>query len=277
MGDDFDGAVFLSEDDERFDADRVQTGLESLEFIARQRFIRYFEKEIEDRLPVPAAILKKMAEKRKECERNPEGEECERLRERNGAQTPLIDFHRIPYEQKIGDATWIPFMFVSAVQFGPLFVRRNWWFNHLMPRLNELGADRLNAAMFDIEACLNTWALGGYVGLYDAEGFRFERKEFEKGLRRNERIDSEWIAFQRNHHLAQFADWNVWNVSHLVEKNENSQNKDLRLRTSANPTVLENSRQILLTLQSFEKAFDAKKKIKKDKKMMRLKKETVGE
>ncbi len=110
------------------------------------------------------------------------------------------------------------------------------------------------------------------IGLYDAEGFKFDRNDFEAGLNRNKQADVEWEMFQMNHHLTQINDdWDVWNVTHLVDLSErdihiqNERNKqNLRLRTSishtsvnpAHPTAIENSRQIMLTMQTFETQFD---------------------
>merc|ERR1712176_335317 len=103
--DDFDDAVFLNENDYAYDESKVQTGLEAIQFIAKKRFLQYYEKEIEKRLPIPAKILKKIAEKRKECEQkgfdDEEDEICQRLKESKGQR--VIDYNAIAYEQRIKD------------------------------------------------------------------------------------------------------------------------------------------------------------------------------
>ena len=216
---------------------------------------------------------------------------------------PVIDYHFIPYEQEIRywndeqyqiDHTYIPFMFITAVRMGPIFIRKEWWFDKLLPHLTNLDSTMgtFKEDWFDIELSLHTWALGGYVGLYDAEGFMYDRDEFELGLNRNKKIDINWKQWENNHILAQpHLNWNVWNVSHLVELNEKNLQKEknrnepidfakLRLRTSmksssdnpAHPVGIENARQILLTLREFEQTFDINIQLKKehDENLLRL-------
>ena len=106
-------------------------------------------------------------------------QECE-IALKPGGQT-IVDYYFIPYEQKIRGwneerqriyESWIPFMFITSVRMGPIFIRRNWWFDKLLPHLTELEETmgKFEDDWLDIELSLYTWTLGGYVGLYDAKG-----------------------------------------------------------------------------------------------------------
>ena len=150
---------------------------------------------------------------------------------------------------------WIPFMFISSVRLGPIFIRRDWWFNKLLPHITSLDQNidpfddigpNLNN-WFDIEISLYTWALGGYVGLYNAQGFKYDRYLFNKELIRNHQLDNQFDFYHDNHVLSNYyksinenenddnsynynmydeystLNWNVWNVTHLMDMNEYSQ------------------------------------------------------
>ena len=277
---DKDAAVFLNEDDPNYDYEKVQTGLEGIEFTIKQRFLKYYEKEIEKRLPIPAKVLKKIADKRQKCKNeilinselytDKEIDECQSLI-KPGGQTNF-DYYFIPYQQEIkswdninsvSSQIMIPFMFITCVRMGPIFIRRDWWFNKLLPKLQELESTmgKLDEDWLDIQISLLTWSLGGYVGLYDAQRFKFDHDDFELGLKRNKHIDEKWNQFQENHHLSKNLDYDIWNVTHLVQLNENENNQYLTQRNAIyednlHPTALENSRQILLTLRQFEMEFE---------------------
>eukprot|EP01083_Nonionella_stella_P086140 239101_1 len=289
---DFDSAVFLNEDDPNYNPHKVQTGLEGIQYIIKKRFLEKYEKEVEKRLPIPAKTLKKIRDDRQFCKNldmenatKAEKDDCELLMQ-PGGQT-MFDYHCIPYEQSIRawngeknaiETRWIPFMFITSVRMGPIFVRRDWWFDQLLPHLSQL--EGIKEDWFDIELSLYTWAAGGYVGLYDAQGFKFDRDHFVAGLKRNERSDEEWDLFENTKANAKmFKDWDVWNVTHLVKLNE-KQSLQLRLRTSTDdssanpthPTAIENSRQIMLTMREIEKLYHPQKKATKVAKnnLMRL-------
>lgn len=173
-------------------------------------------------------------------------------------------------------------MFVTAVRFGPIFVRSEWWFEYLLPHLSLLHKKRENVIAdnwLDIEMCLYTWANGGLVGLYDAEGFKFDRSDFQIGMKRNKGLDFHWQAYENTHSLSKkHLNWNVWNVTHLVQRNErdihespSEQIKNMRLRlrtslpdTSSNPMHFEAisiAREVMLSWAEYEKMFDANMQI----------------
>ncbi|ETO30140.1 hypothetical protein RFI_06976, partial [Reticulomyxa filosa] len=163
----------------------------------------------------------------------------------------------IPYETKIKTShshslsyQWVPFMFVTGVRFGPIFIRKNWWFDVLLPHLislNRIQGNELDTWL-DLEISLYTWAFGGngtyfikkkknaqifcvcvcvfcsYVGLYDADGFQFDSKAFAEELKRDNQIDSKFDHYQETHLLSSKADWNVFNVTFLMLLNEKELN-----------------------------------------------------
>jgi len=147
----------------------------------------------------------------------------------------------IPYETEIEwirDNTkytyWIPFMYITGVRFGPILIRRQWWFQYLLPHLQTLDHTlQINDnEWFDMEISLHTWSLGGHVGLYHAKGFLIDRESFSNEIQRNEELNSEFHNFVSEHMLSNDnLKWNVWNVTHLLKLNENETTRDMRLRT----------------------------------------------
>ena len=277
--DDVDGAVFMDENDPKYDPDARQTGLESIQHTLKKRFLERYEAELEAHLPIPAKVIQKLNEQRDECRdllvSNPTEEQrrrCEVIMHPGG--DTVTEYFLIPYEQRvrmwnrnrqIEEERHIPFMFISSVRLGPIFIRRDWWFDRLLPHLTALDdtMGTLKEEWLDIEISLHTWALGGQVGLYDADGFKFDQQGFEEGLKRNKRTNAEWDKFEKNHHLALNEGWDVWNVSHLVQLNEGEKSRDengLKMRSSlqyesdnpAHPQSVENSRQIIMTMQAIE-------------------------
>ena len=65
--------------------------------------------------------------------------------------------------------------------------------------------------IIDLEISLFVWPLGGYVGLYDAQGFKFDTVSFQS-------------KFIHGHEMARYFNivkiQNVWNATDLVLSNE---------------------------------------------------------
>ena len=172
------------------------------------------------------------------------------------------EFHSIPYEANIHEknSKFIPFMYVSAVRF-PLFIRHDWYFDKLLPNLIKyynIQNNKIISQWLDIEMSLNTLSLGGDVGLYDADGFLFDRYSFKNEIKRNVNIFSKESNLFYDKHRWKNEEWDIWNVTHIYLKNQKKceniyHNCKLRPRTvntetSDNPlhsTKLKNSKSIL--------------------------------
>ena len=256
--------------------------------IIKREFMNNFDEVLRKNFPDQPDIsmksmIKEIGDKYKKCdelfEHNEQEltDECQAYLENKGTH-----FYEIPYEIKVRTVNdeminkykhskdninnndkelylidkWINFMYITAVKL-PIFIRKDWYFTKLLPHLLEIESQfetGINQDWLDIEISLHTWNLGGKVGLYDTNGFKFDRKLFSDEIKRNRKISSEFISFQENHILSQ-NNYDIWNLTEIYNLNENSKNKNIRVRPNneyinkngnkINPTSQDNSRKII--------------------------------
>ena len=157
-------------------------------------------------------------------------------------------------QQGIDESEWIPFMFVTSVRMAPIFVRHDWWFDVLLPHLQNKNVNM--EFNMGIEMSLHTLSLGGNVGLCSPKGFKYDRKHLDQEINRWHDYAFEHYQEMHMHMLSQNHQWNVWNVSYLVNMNEKVHANHLRKRNDINEYLIQYSHNLLKDEYESEQVLD---------------------